>query len=586
MTTTSRFFVLCLFATAGGAAFSVQGCGGSSMGLEGGLQGFDGNTPVETGGAGSGGIAGGGAQGQGGIGGGAQGGAGGTSTPTCGEPGTQCCAGNGCNSGGCCVSGICMAVGGSCVGLGGGTCAAGACGACGGPGLPCCGSNPSTGACTATATKCNAGTCAKCGDLGTACCASTSGGTGTCNDAKAICNSSGICITCGTPGSACCPGNACEGAGCCYNNVCVGEATTCGTSGGTCQAGRCSGCGSAAQPCCSNLCYDNLLCKSGTCTACGGSGQTCCPASGSAAPCQAGTACTSTGADGVCARCGSLGDTCCAGNTCTDGCCSGGRCLASTGSCPTETPDASIQPDAPVTGSGGKVGSGGATGAGGVIGSGGRVGTGGIVGSGGTTSTGGCGVVIDDMEAATGKICSSSGRVGLWFTYVDTSTTSAIAPATTGAALPEYLSTARGTSQYAMHMQGYYSTYAGIAVWLNKSTFSGSTGTYNASAYTGITFWAKGTGSLIVVGQMASTEQTKYGGTCTLGTTCSGDSYAYGLLSSTTWKQISVPFTSLKGGTVTPFDPTSTWSFEFQYYSATSLAGAAFDLWIDDLSFY
>ena len=275
--------------------------------------------------------------------------------------------------------------------------------------------------------------------------------------------------------------------------------------------------------------------------------------------------------------------------------------MAITGTCPTGTPDASVQPDAPgagsggTTGSGGKTGSGGATGSGGVVGTGGKSGSGGVVGtggksgSGGTTSTGGCGALIDDMESGTGKICSGSGRVGLWFTYVDSSTTSAIAPATTGQALPEYLSTPRGTSQYAMHVQGYYSTYAGMAVWLNKSSFSGSTGTYNASSYTGIKFYARGSGgggTFDVKGQMASTEPEKYGGTCTA-TTCNGNYYSYpSTLSSTSWTQISVPFTSLKSGTVTPFSPTSTWSFEFYYYSETSLAGASFDLWIDDLTFY
>jgi len=45
-----------------------------------------------------------------------------------------------------------------------------------------------------------------------------------------------------------------------------------------------------------------------------------------------------------------------------------------------------------------------------------------------------------------------------------------------------------------MHVQGYYSTLCGMAVWLNKSSFSGSTGTYNASATTGIKFYAKGSG--------------------------------------------------------------------------------------------
>ena len=101
------------------------------------------------------------------------------------------------------------------------------------------------------------------------------------------------------------------------------------------------------------------------------------------------------------------------------------------------------------------------------------------------------------MEADTGRICSGSGRVGMWFTYVDSATTSAIAPVTTGAALPELMTTPRGTSNYAMHMRGYYSTYAGIAIWLNKSAFSGSTGVYNASGYTGIKFYAKGSGGIL-----------------------------------------------------------------------------------------
>jgi hypothetical protein len=48
---------------------------------------------------------------------------------TCGDPGYPCCAASQCNGGGCCVSGICMAQGGVCVGLGGGTCNAGVCGA-------------------------------------------------------------------------------------------------------------------------------------------------------------------------------------------------------------------------------------------------------------------------------------------------------------------------------------------------------------------------------------------------------------------------------------------------------------------------
>jgi hypothetical protein len=289
-------------------------------------------------------------------------------------------------------------------------------------------------------------------------------------------------------------------------------------------------------------------------------------------------ACSGSTSESVCARCGSLGDACCAGSTCAEGCCSGGRCLADTGACPKL--DAGVSTDAPlVAGGGGAGGSGGARGTGGIVGSGGA-------GSGGTTSTGGCGATIDDMEAGTGKLCSTSGgRRGMWFTYVDTSASSIVTPAPETAALPAMMSTPRtSTSKYAMHITGAYSTYAGMGCWLNNTSFSSIPGTYNASSYQGIRFFAKGTGSLIVVGQTAATEPTKYGGTCSL-TECAGNSFKVGALSSTAWTEYAVPFSGLTGGTAT-FSASAIWSLEFQYYSSTSLAGATFDLWIDDLTFY
>jgi hypothetical protein len=363
---------------------AAMGCGGSSSGKDaagaqtedapegqggsggvvlgnGGFVGSSGGAVVGGGGTvASGGIvqgSGGGAGGQAGAGSGGVGSGGITGTGgaivTCGEPGFTCCAGNACNGGGCCVAGICMAQGGTCVGLGGGVCSAGACGTCGGPGLPCCGADPGTGSCTSANTKCNSGTCSKCGELGLACCAGPTGGSaGVCNSAETIC-SNNLCVPCGTPGTACCQGSLCAGTGCCYNNLCLGENTACGATAGTCQAGRCSGCGNAAQPCCTSAsastCYDGLLCKGGTCTSCGNSGEACCLATSTVGQCKAGTACTSGGSDGVCARCGTLGDICCAGSTCSDGCCSGGRCLSSSGGCATGSPDGGGAADAPVS---------------------------------------------------------------------------------------------------------------------------------------------------------------------------------------------------------------------------------------------
>jgi cysteine-rich repeat protein len=349
-----------------GAGFLLGGCGGSSSKDGGSSQaGYDSDFlpevslgtggsvtdgPLGTGGAsgapdsggfadgGTGGLDGGGhdAPSSGGVPGSGGTGAGGTTGAPdgggqlCGNPGFPCCDGNQCRGGGCCVSDVCMAEGGTCVGIGGGICNAGTCGSCGGLGLPCCGAN----SCTASGTKCVGGTCVKCGELGTACCTSAAGGAGACNGAGLVCNSSNLCIACGSPGAACCPGNQCAGLGCCYGNVCAGENAACGTGAGICQGGHCSGCGSAGQPCCADLCNSGLTCKSGACSSCGHAGEACCPAGAGTDRCQAGTACTTNGNDTLCARCGGLGDICCADNACAEGCCSGGRCIAASGACP------------------------------------------------------------------------------------------------------------------------------------------------------------------------------------------------------------------------------------------------------------
>jgi hypothetical protein len=129
--------------------------------------------------------------------------------PACGDPGTVCCAGSGCSGGGCCVSGICVAPGATCPGAGGGgVCASGVCGSCGGAGLRCCGADP--GVCTAPGTLCSAG----------------------------------ICVPCGFPGVACCAGDSCLSS-CCCADLCVTEGSPCGTTGGACVAGLCSGCADA-----------------------------------------------------------------------------------------------------------------------------------------------------------------------------------------------------------------------------------------------------------------------------------------------------------------------------------------------------
>lgn len=156
-------------------------------------------------------------------------------------------------------------------------------------------------------------------------------------------------------------------------------------------------------------------------------------------------------------------------------------------------------------------------------------------------------------------------------------------------ASPATMSVPRSTdSLSAMHIAGTCSTYAGIGCYLNRPTLTSTTGAYDASAYKGITFWAKGTGNggnFIAVGQMASTELEKFGGTCLL-SACDGNTFTLKGLSNTVWTQYTVPSTALTGGTVSPFNPLGTWTFEFQFTSGTDLLGVPFELWIDDVSFY
>jgi hypothetical protein len=182
--------------------------------------------------------------------------------------------------------------------------------------------------------------------------------------------------------------------------------------------------------------------------------------------------------------------------------------------------------------------------------------------------------MIDNFEANSGYICQDNGRVGHWFSYYDAS--SSFFPVGTPS-LPSPLPTPRGTSQRALHMYGTEVQYAGIGCSINNVPSL----TYNAGAYTGIRFYIMGTAvSPMVIVQTRSTESTTYGGSCTLATlSCAGNYAPITGLKASDWTLVTVPFSSLAGGTA-PFSVAEVWSIEFQ-----SGIGA-FDLWIDDLTFY
>jgi hypothetical protein len=186
--------------------------------------------------------------------------------------------------------------------------------------------------------------------------------------------------------------------------------------------------------------------------------------------------------------------------------------------------------------------------------------------------------LIDDMESGDGRICAGNGRMGYWYTYIDSLTGSSITPSPTmQPAMPSATSPARAASHWAMHGSGTFHSYAGIGCLVDAAVGAGKH-SINASGFTGIHFWAHGTAGMKLVLQATGDETTANGGTCT--TTCFGSDYILPGLSSTAWTEYSVPFTAVTGGTVT-FQPSDLWSIEFGPVTV-----GPFEMWIDDLSFY
>jgi hypothetical protein len=115
---------------------------------------------------------------------------------------------------------------------------------------------------------------------------------------------------------------------------------------------------------------------------------------------------------------------------------------------------------------------------------------------------------------------------------------------------------------------------------------------YNASAYKGVSFWAK-------VGPSSSTgvrltfpdkDTDPAGGICSTapGAPPNGCFDHWGMplspLLSQSWTKVTVRFTSLSqggwGNLVSQFDPSTVYGIQWEI-----LAGATFDIWVDDLAF-
>jgi hypothetical protein len=172
------------------------------------------------------------------------------------------------------------------------------------------------------------------------------------------------------------------------------------------------------------------------------------------------------------------------------------------------------------------------------------------------------------------------GRAGSWFPY------NSAGDEQGHAFLVEAIDDSPATQAYALHTTGSGYLWAGIGVGLRWGTLDDSGQWvdcyYDASAYAGFRFWARGNGVTVrFSASVPGSIPVEDGGECP------ADCYnghGVDLAVGGDWVEYIVSFTSMTqrpGGTLGDFDPTAIRAVSFDFPSESS-----FDLQLDEIAFY
>jgi len=204
-------------------------------------------------------------------------------------------------------------------------------------------------------------------------------------------------------------------------------------------------------------------------------------------------------------------------------------------------------------------------------------------------------LLIDDLEDGDNGVARVGNRTGYWYTYLDAlMSTITPAPAPAGSAMPLKPGTTdchggthciiiSGMTAAADTVAMKY-PYAGVGFDFSNA---GKPCVYNATAYTGIKFWARGDVPITIKLNTTATATADGGGTCT-GTMCNGGFSPAGadVILTTTWQQIDINFAMAA--------PPS-WAVDLAPHpdKATLVGlqvqippGQAFNVAVDDFTFY
>ena len=184
--------------------------------------------------------------------------------------------------------------------------------------------------------------------------------------------------------------------------------------------------------------------------------------------------------------------------------------------------------------------------------------------------------LVDDWEEDDSLVFPRDGRGGNWATYDDG--TGKQTPPDKSPLFPSRIAGGRGSSTRALHVFGGKFTNWGVTFGAELANAA----CYDASAYAGVSFVAKGPGVVKVGLQMLDIQDVRYGGLCK--TDCY-NAHRKVVELSKSWKEYTVRWEDLhqlyEAGPPLAFDPSRVRFLEF----SIAPEDTPFDLWIDDVSF-
>lgn len=197
-------------------------------------------------------------------------------------------------------------------------------------------------------------------------------------------------------------------------------------------------------------------------------------------------------------------------------------------------------------------------------------------------------LMIDDMEDGDNLICKSSGRNGGWYDFGDGTAGADLTPPASAPFKPSRIGDgSRGQSRYAARISGSGFESWGAIMGLALRTINGTDSQpYDVSGLGGITFWMKSNVPVSVAFPTVETSQVAVGGQCRdgpAGTNCDNHLFFQITAPAPGWFKYTVPFNALaqRPGGSAAWNPRSLMNIQFSVP-----AGAAFDVWVDDVAFY